>query len=162
MNLMFVQKLHRIYIQMIDDFRFSGIKSFQFFHVSFIQLKIPDTHIFKHPIWVNSFGDDDNIPLNGKSESDLCHCFVVLIRDALQRHIVPYVMASFSQWSPCHDSNAKFIHDLNIILTLIKWVALNLIYGGSCFKIRAKISQAIRIEIGNTDRFYDTTMEILL
>ena len=71
MNLMFVQKPHRLYIQMIDDFRFSGIKSFQFFHVGFIQLKIPDAHIFKHPVLVNSFGDDDDISLNGKAESDL-------------------------------------------------------------------------------------------
>ena len=92
----------------------------------------------------------------------MCHCFVVFIRDALQRHIVPYIMASFSQWSPCHDSNAKFIHDLNIILTLIKWVALNLIDDGSRFKIRTKVSQAIRIKIGNTDRFYDATMKIFL
>ena len=59
MNLIFVQKLHRLYIQMVDDFRFSAIKSFQFFHVSFIQLKISDTHIFKHPVLVNSFGDDE-------------------------------------------------------------------------------------------------------
>ena len=118
-------------------------------HVLRRECEVEDVKVLLHALLMSRLRDDDDVALGEVAQCDLCCGLAILLTDGCQHGIGEETVFAFSQWPPCHMSDAELIHVLTGDLLLLEDVGLNLVDSRCDLVVVSEVDEVVGIEVAH-------------